>query len=451
MRETVTLDQREQARIRVLVEVERGRMTVTQAAESINRSVRQTHRILAAFRKEGAAGVIHGNRGRQPEHTIGEEERARVADLAETKYQHFNDSHLAEMLSTHEGIRISRSSVRRIRREAGLASPRKRRDPIHRIRRARRPTAGQLVQIDGSPHHWFGPHVPRAVLMAGIDDATGEAVSAHFREQEDGHGYLQLLQDMVYRYGRPVAVYHDKHQIFVSPEPHTIADQLAGRAPLTQVGRAIAELGITPIIAHSPQAKGRIERLFGTFQDRLIAELGLHQIMTIAEANTFLQDFLPRFNQQFMKPAAIAGSAYVSIPESLDLATICCFKYWRTVANDNTVRFANQQLQLLPGPTRLSYARTEVQVHQRLDGSLAVFAGDDLVATQAAPPDQPVLRAGSGRVTEPTTRIGEPDADAGRDELAAWDTTPPTRTPPRSTPARNHPWRQGFKRKVTQS
>lgn len=451
MRETVTLNQKEQARIRVLVEVERGRMTVRDAAESMNLSVRQTHRILAAFRKEGAAGVAHGNRDRQPQHTIGEEQRARVVYLAGTKYQHFNDSHLAEMLAEHEGIRISRSSVRRIRRASGQRSPRTRRLPQHRVRRRRRTTAGQLVQIDGSPHHWFGPHHPRAVLMAGIDDATGEAVSAHFREQEDGHGYLQLLQDIVHRYGRPVAVYHDKHQIFVSPEPETIADQLAGRAPLTQVGRAIAELGITPIIAHSPQAKGGIERLFGTFQDRLIVELDLHQITTIAEANTFLQDFLPRFNQRFMKQAAIPGSAYQPIPESLDLATICCFKYWRTVANDNTVRFANQQLQLLPGPARVSFARTEVQVHQRLDGSLAVFAGDDLVATQAAPADQPLLRAGPGRVTEPTTRIVEPDADAGRDELAAWDTTPPTRTPPRSTPARNHPWRQEFKRRVTQS
>ena len=447
----MTLNQKEQARIRVLVEVERGRMTVRDAAESMNLSVRQTHRILAAFRKEGAAGVAHRNRGRQPEHTLGEEERARVAYLAGTRYQHFNDSHLAEMLAEHEGIRISRSSVRRIRRASGHRSPRTRRRPLHRVRRARRTTAGQLVQVDGSPHHWFGPQHPRAVLMAGIDDATGEAVSAHFREQEDSHGYLQLLQDMVHRYGRPVAVYHDKHQIFVSPEPETIADQLADRAPLTQVGRAIAELGITPITAHSPQAKGRIERLFGTFQDRLIAELDLRQITTIAAANAFLQDFLPRFNQRFMKQAALPGSAYEPIPESLDLATICCFKYWRTVANDNTVRFANQQLQLLPGSTRISYARTEVQVHQRLDGSLAVFAGDDLVATQAAPPDQPVLRAGSGRVTEPTTSIREPDADADRDELAAWDSTPPTRTPPRSAPARNHPWRQGFKRRVTQS
>ena len=451
MRETVIVNQQEQGRIRVLVEVVGERMTVGQAAESMNLSVRQTQRILAAFRKEGAAGVAHGNRGRQPVHAIEEQERARVQELARTTYRDCNDSHLTELLAEREGIVLSRSSVRRIRRDAGLASPRQRRQPAHRVRRARRATAGQLVQIDGSHHHWFGPDQPRTVLMAGIDDATSEVVSAHFRETEDSQGYLQLLQNLVSTHGRPVALYHDKHQIFVSPEPETIDDQLAGSAPLTQVGRAIAELGITPITAHSPQAKGRIERLFGTFQDRLITELALAGVTTIAEANTFLHTFVPRYNQRFMRAPTTSGSAYDPIPETVDLASICCFKYWRTVANDNTVRFQRQQLQLLPGPTRISYARARAQIHQHLDGSLAVFVADECVATQPAPVEPPVLRAQSGRVTEPSPRMGEPAPDAERDELAAWYTTPPAQTPSRSIPARNHPWRQGFKRKVTQS
>ena len=354
MRETVIVNQKEQRRIRVLIEVIGGRMTVGQAAESMNLSVRQTQRIVAAFRKEGAAGVAHGNRGRQPVHAIEEQKRARVVEVASTIYRACNDRHLTELLAEREGIVLSRSSVRRIRRDAGLVSPRQRRQPVHRVRRARRTTAGHLVQIDGSHHHWFGPDQPRTVLMAGIDDATSEVVSAHFRETEDSQGYLQLLYDLVRTHGRPVALYHDKHQIFVSPDPPSIDDQLAGRPPLTQVGRAIAELGSEAIAAHSPQAKGRIERLFGTLQDRLITELALAGVSTIADANRFLQVFLPRFNQQFMKQAAIPDSAYAPIPESLDLATICCFKYWRTVANDNTVRFQHQRVQLLPGPTRIS-------------------------------------------------------------------------------------------------
>ena len=451
MRETVIVNQKEQRRIRVLVEVVGGRMTVGQAAESMNLSVRQTQRILAAFRKEGAAGVAHGNRGRQPVHSIDEERRAHVEMLARTTYRNCNDSHLCELLAEREGVVLSRSSVRRIRRDAGLASPRTRHQPAHRVRRERRTTAGQLVQIDGSQHHWFGADQPRAVLMAGIDDATSDVVSAHFRETEDSQGYLQLLHDLVSTHGCPVALYHDKHQIFVSPDPESVDDQLAGRSPLTQVGRAIAELGIEPITAHSPQAKGRIERLFGTFQDRLLTELDLAGVTTIPDANRFLQTFLPRYNQRFMRAATMPGSAYEPIPETVDLASICCFKYWRTVANDNTVRFQHQHLQLLPGATRISYARARVQVHQHLDGSLAVFAADELVASQPAPIEPPVLRAKSGRVTEPSSFMGEPPPDAERDELAAWNTTPPTVTPSRSTPARNHPWRQGFKRKVTQS
>ena len=451
MRETVIVNQKEQRRIRVLVEVVGGRMTVGQAAESMNLSVRQTQRILAAFRKEGAAGVAHGNRGRQPVHTIEERNRARVVELASSIYRACNDRHLTELLAEREGIVLSRSSVRRIRRDAGLASPRQRRQPVHRVRRARRTTAGHLVQIDGSQHHWFGADQPQAVLMAGIDDATSEVVSAHFRETEDGQGYLQLLSDLVSTHGRPLALYHDKHQIFVNPEPESIDDQLAGRPSLTQVGRAIAELGVEAITAHSPQAKGRIERLFGTLQDRLIVELALAGITTIADANRFLQTFLPRHNQRFMREPAMPGSAYAPMPETVDLASICCFKYWRTVANDNTVRFAHQHLQLLPGATRISYARARVQVHQHLDGSLAVFAGDELVATQPAPVDPPVLRATSGRVTEPSSFIEEPETDAARDELATWQSASPAQTPSRSSPARNHPWRQGFKRKVTQS
>lgn len=451
MRETITVNQKEQGRIRVLVEVVGGRMTVGEAAESMNLSVRQTQRILAAFRKEGAAGVAHGNRGRHPVHTIDEEVRRKVVDLVRTTYSRCNDSHLTELLAEREGIVLSRTSVRRIRRNAGLASPRQRRQPAHRVRRARRTTAGQLVQIDGSDHHWFGPDLPRTVLMAGIDDATSEAVSVHFRETEDSQGYLQLLHDLVSTRGRPVALYHDKHQIFVSPDPESIDDQLAGRPPLTQVGRAIAELGIHPIAAHSPQAKGRIERLFGTFQDRLMTELALAGVTTIPDANRFLQTFLPRYNQRFMRAAITPGSAYEPVPETVDLASICCFKYWRTVANDNTVRFQRQLLQLLPGATRISYARARVQVHQHLDGSLAVFVGDERVASQPAPAEPPVLRAKSGRVTEPSSLLQEPEVDAGREELATWHATPPAQTPSRSTPARNHPWRHGFKQKVTQS
>lgn len=460
MKGTVTLNRREQGRVRVLFEVAEGRMTVGEAAESMQLSVRHTRRMLAAFRKEGAKAIAHGNRGRQPRHTVSQEVRAQAVELAKTTYRNCNDSHLAEKLNEEHGIRLSRSSVRRIRRDAGLGSPRARRPPQHRVRRKRRDQAGHLVQVDGSDHHWFGPDQPRVVLMAAIDDATNDVVAAHFRGQEDSQGYLQLLADMVTSCGRPVALYHDKHQIFISPEPATVDEQLAGTPALTQVGRALAELEINPIPAGSPQAKGRIERLFGTFQDRLCVELELAGITSIDDANAFLRDFIPQFNQRFRRQAAVPGSAFAPLPAGVNLAGICCFKYQRIVANDNTVQFANRRIQLLPGPIRISYAKATVEVQERLDGTVVVVYQGEEIGSQPAPADLPVLRARSGPRTPPSAvsmqddqspAMAEPLASPGREQLAAWSPRPPTPVSTRSTPAKNHPWRQGLKRRATQS
>jgi transposase len=450
MGDEIRVNSKEQGRIRVLNLVLSGHMTVGEAAETMQLSVRHTRRILAAYRKEGARAVIHGNRGRQPRHTVPEEVRARVVELARATYPSFNDSHLAEQLDEVEGIRLSRSTVRRIRRAAGLSSPRKRREPVHRVRRARRAQRGQLVQVDGSQHRWFGAEYPHAVLLAAIDDATSTVVAAHFREREDSLGYLQLVHDMVAQHGCPVALYHDKHGIFVNPEPATIDDQLTATPALTQVGRALAELGIHAIKAHSPQAKGRIERLFGTFQDRLMAELARHQITTIDEANAFLPQFIARHNRRFARRPTESDSAFAPLPAQLDLAGICCRKHVRTVANDNTVQFETRRMQLLPGPQRISYARCRVEVQQRLDGSLVIIYQGEPVAAQCAPTEAAAPRPSYSTSTSTSTH-GEPAQDARREDLTAWTTRPPAPSHPRSIPARNHPWRQGFKRRVTQS
>jgi transposase len=454
MGDEIRMSSKEQGRIRVLNQVLGGHMTVGAAAETMQLSVRHTRRILAAYRKEGAIAVVHGNRGRQPRHTIGEALRARVIALVQERYATFNDTHLTEVLVEREGIRLSRSSVRRIRREAGLASPRKRREPAHRVRRARRAQSGQLVQVDGSHHRWFGPDLPPVVLMAAIDDATSTVVAAHFRDREESLGYLQLLHDMVAQHGCPLALYHDKHRIFVTPEPETIDDQLAGQPPLTQVGRALDELGIHAIAAHSPQAKGRVERLFGTFQDRLYQELALHRITTMAAANAFLPSFVARHNQRFARSPAVPGTAFASLPAHLDLAGICCRKQPRTVANDNTVQFETRRIQLLPGPQRLSYARCQIEVQQRLDGSLVIVYQGEEIGSQPAPAEPPVVRAqpsASRDNAAPTTVMEHPLASTGREHLAAWSSRPPTPISTRSIPATDHPWRAGFKRKVTRS
>ena len=220
-------------------------------------------------------------------------------------------------------------------------------------------------------------------------------LAATFRAQEDAAGYLELLRTLGRTVGLPAAVYTDRHGIFVRNDAHwTLAEQLQGAQEPTQGGRALHALGIHPIVAESPQAKGRIERLWNTLQDRLVAELRLAGITTLAAGNAFLATtFLPAFNAQFAVPPAVAASAYRAVPRGLDLDRTCAFHYARQVALDNTVRVEEVVLQLAPGPHRRSYAKAHAEVVQCLDGSWRVYVADRLVTTTLAPPDPGQLRA----------------------------------------------------------
>lgn len=262
---------KEQRRAMILTAVVEGRLSAPEGAELMGLSARHERRLRHAFVRGGPAALVHGNRGRKPIHTLDAGVRERVVALAEGNYAGCNDQHLSELLAEREGITLSRSSVRRIRREAGLRSPRRRRAPRHRARRERMPQAGMLLQVDGSRHQWLGPEGPWLTLIGAIDDATGEVPFALFREHEDAQGYLLLLREVARKRGVPLALYSDRHTIFQSgtKEPLSIEEELAGKPLPTQVRRALDELGISWIGARSPQAKGRIERLWGTFQDRL--------------------------------------------------------------------------------------------------------------------------------------------------------------------------------------
>ena len=423
MQGMVTLSKKQQKRVMVIGEVDRGEVRGREGAEVLGISLRHFRRLMGAYRKEGVAALAHGNRGRKPANAMGEEVKGRVVDLALTKYLGFNQQHFSELLDEREGIRLSRSSVRNVLLGAGIRSPRKRRPPRHRSRRERYPKEGMLLQIDESPHDWLEGRGPRISLIGAIDDATGKVPCALFREQEDSHGYFVLLRDIVGRYGVPLALYHDRHSIFEMTvderERETIQEQLAGKPMLTQFGRLMLELGITSISALSPQAKGRIERLWGTFQDRLVSELRLAGITTMEEANRFLVGFLERYNARFAVPPKQPGSAYRS-PEGQDLKSLFCFKYQRVVGSDNVVRFNGHRLQLLPSLERLSYARCRVEVHQKLDGSLNIYYQGRYLDASPAPPE--------------ATKAREPAAAAIR---------------PKSTqisrgikPASDHPWRR---------
>ena len=236
----------EQRRAWVVTKVMAGDVEVSEAAELLGLSVRSVWRLKRRFTEEGPAGLVHGNRGRASPRRIDESTRERVRALARGRYDGANDSHLAELLAEHEGIAVSRVSVRRILRAAGIASPRRRRAPRHRSRRERMPQAGMLLQTDGSRHDWLAERGARLTLVAAIDDATGIITGATFREQEDAAGYLLVLRETIRRHGVPLALYRDRHGIFETPKGMalTLEEQLVDRRTPTQFGRALAELDI---------------------------------------------------------------------------------------------------------------------------------------------------------------------------------------------------------------
>jgi transposase len=434
-RETITLTKKEQQRGQVLPRVAAGLLTAKAAATLLGLSVRHVRRLIAAVRKKGLAALAHGNRGQQSRRRGAAAVRTRVLTLARTRYRGCNDCHFTELLAEREDIHLSRPTVHRLLREAGIGSPRTRRPPRHRRRRERMPQAGLLVQLDGSHHPWLEDRGPRLVLLAAIDDATGRVLGAVFRLQEDTHGYFLLLRHLCRRYGLPAAVYTDRHGIF-RPDPHTplsLDDQLRGVPRQTQVGRALEELGINWIGAHSPQAKGRIERLFGTFQDRLVIELRLAQARTLAEASRVLARFLARYNARFAHAPTHPEPAWRPAPARADLDGICCFKYRRTVQHDNTVQLDGRFLQLAPGPGGRSSAGLRVDLHAHLDGTLAISYRGQRIAAKRLPSTHRPLQCLKERFSGSTPTPDTPLVIHGE---------PPIREP--HIPPANHPWRRTF-------
>ena len=425
----------------MLNQVEAGRMIGREASEVLDLSLRHARRLLAAYRKEGAAALAHGNRGRKPHNALDDGVRRKVSELGGSTYAGCNNQHTTELLVEREGITLSRSSVRRILLGAGIRSPRKRRPPKHRSRRERYPREGMLLQIDGSRHDWLEGRGPYLTLIGAIDDATGKVPYALFREQEDAQGYFLMLRQIVDSRGMPIALYHDRHGIFERPkrESESLEEQLEGRRKPTQFGRLMEELGITSIPSYSPQARGRIERLWGSFQDRLVSELRLAGASTIREANRVLWEFLPSYSQKFSVPAAQPGSAYRKPEGTFSPEEVFCFKYYRRVGADNVVRFGRHRLQIIPCNGRLSYARAKVEVHERMDGSLAVYYQGRCLATKPAPPEAPLLRVRNmERVIPGMTHPDEPAVP-----IIAVKKPPQLKTQWKPRP--DHPWRRPFK------
>lgn len=399
------MSQKEFQRVKVIENAAGGRLSVREASRLLQLSERQVQRLKRRYRPDSIAWVQHGNRGRSMPWAVSIPQKQLILSLARGKYQGFNDSHLTEKLQAEENLAVSRETVRRLLRAAKLASPQKRRSRQYRSRRPPRPRFGMMALTDASRHDWLQGRGPQLTLLGFQDDATSQILAAHFQlEAENTLGYLRALRSMIATHGIPLSLYRDRHSIFQRNDAHwTLAEQLAGKQTPTQLGRALDQLGIQQIPAYSPQAKGRIERAWRTFQDRLVSELRLAGATTLEHANAVLDRFCADYNQRFARPAAEATRDFRSLPRRFDLARCLSLRYQRVVAADHTVTLGAHSIALPPLPGHRGYAGETVELSHQLDGTLRIYRGDVLLLAQPLP-----LQEYSHRRPAPRTTAQKP-------------------------------------------
>jgi transposase len=419
----VTMSQKEFQRVKVIENAAGGRLSVREASRLLQLSERQVQRLKRRYRPDSVGWVRHGNRGRPMPWAVSIPQKQLILSLARGKYQGFNDSHLAEKLRAEENLAVSRETVRRILRAAKLASPQKRRPRKYRSRRPPRPRFGMMALTDASRHDWLQGRGPELTLLGFQDDATHKILAAHFQlEPENTVGYLRSLQAMITTHGIPLSLYRDLHSIFQRNDAHwTLAEQLTGKQSPTQLGRALDELGIQQIPAYSPQAKGRIERAWRTFQDRLVSELRLAHATTLDQANAVLARFCADYNRRFARPALDAASDFRSLPRRFDLARCLSLRYRRVVGADHTVTLGGHSIALPPLPGQRGYAHETVELSHQLDGALRVYRGDSLLLTLPLALEEYAERRPAPRLTAPKPKTKMPRIYnlSGRPALAA--------------------------------
>ncbi len=357
--------QEELRRLHVIQRVlERGLRQV-EAAEILSLSSRHIRRVVRRIKQEGPLGIVHRSRGRASNRKIADQLKGKVVKLCRTIYKGFGPTLASEKLLERDGVRISDETLRGWLIEAGDWK-RTRKTRRHRQWRERRGHPGEMVQIDGSHHAWFEDRGDPCVLMGYIDDATGEPFG-RFYDYEGTMPAMDSFKRYIQRRGLPLKVYLDGHSTYKSTAEPTIEEQLGGVEPLSKFERALKELGVEISHAHSPQAKGRIERLFRTFQDRVIKEMRLRGIKTIEEGNKFLEAYLPIYNKRFSVRPREKENVHRPLPKGIDLDAILCVKTERTLRNDFTVAH-NHKLYQIEEATRAS----KVIVQDRMDGSMRI-------------------------------------------------------------------------------
>jgi len=375
--------------MKVIENAEEGRITVEEASTLLKLSTRQVKRLKRRYQAGTVDWVRHGNRGRSMPWGLAEAVRERIVELARSKYAGFNDSHLTEKLATEEGVEVSRETVRRVLRKAGMKSPQKRRPQKYRSRRERKPRLGMMVLTDASREDWLEGRGPRLTLIGYQDDATSQVLAARFQlEHEDTVGYLRQLRAMVERWGVPLSLYRDQHGTFQRNDKNwTLEEELAGRQTPTQFGRVLEELGIESIRALSPQAKGRIERMWRTFQDRLKSELRLASAHNLEEANAVLAQFAEDYNRRFQVAPREAESDFRPLARNVSRDRLFSLKYEREVNRDHVISFGARPIQLPAKGGKFGYAGSKVELSHQLDGELVVWLGNERLHSVAMPLD----------------------------------------------------------------
>lgn len=395
----VTMSANELRRVHVLRQLREKRITQREAGEMLQLTDRQIRRLLGRVNAAGDQGLVHRGRGKPSNRRIAAPVKAKVLRLYTAQYGDFGPTLAAEKLAERHGVTISAETLRGWLLENGVEHFQRRKRP-HRAWRARKAHVGELVQLDGSHHDWFEGRGPRCVLMAYIDDASSRVV-ARFYEYEGTIPALDSFQGYIRQHGVPLAVYADKHTTYRSPAEPTIEEQLAGTKPQSQVGRALAELGVELIAAHSPQAKGRVERLFKTFQDRVIKELRLAKVSTLDAANAFLTGYLPIYNRRFAVPPAQTADLHRPRPARGELDRILCIKTTRVLRRDWTVAHNGHLYQV-----QTNVRATQVVMEERVDGTLRITHQGHVLAYAriAARPGRPAAPQPGSRQHRPVTQ-----------------------------------------------
>ena len=403
----VMMSVKELRRVHVIRHAMEQKMTQVKAGALLGLTTRQVRRLIERVKQEGDQGLAHRGRGQPSYRRMPEQVKATVLRLYAQRYGDFGPTLAAETLAERHGITLSDETVRLWLTARGIDHFRRRKRP-HRAWRERRSHVGELLQLDGSHHDWLEGRGPRCVLMAYIDDASSR-VFARFYDYEGTIPAMDSFQRYVTRYGIPLAVYADKHTTYQSSAQPTVEEQLAGKEPTSQFGRALGELGVELIPAHSPQAKGRVERLFHTFQDRVIKEMRLAKVATVDEANRFLARYLPIYNQRFAVQPAQPADLHRARPAQRDLARILSLHTTRVLRRDWTIAHHGQLYQV-----QTNVRATHVLVEERIDGSMRITHHGRALAYHVI----------AARPVKAATVL----------------TVHPARRP--VTPARDHPWRR---------